>query len=55
MASSVTTNPEAVYDGLGGHSEVDSFPIPSPKFKPPQKKLKYSGTSKPKKKIHFFI
>jgi hypothetical protein len=40
MASSVTTNPEAAYDGLGGHSEVDSFPVPSPKFKPPQKKVK---------------
>ena len=43
MASSVATNPETAHDG--------AFPIPSPKFKPPQRKLKYSGTSKPKKKV----
>jgi hypothetical protein len=52
IAPSVSTNLEAAYDGLGGHSKIDTFPVPSPKFKlPPQKKLKYSGTSKPKKKI----
>jgi hypothetical protein len=51
MASSVATNAEAAYDCLGGHFKVDAIPVPSPKFKPPQKKLKYSGTSKPKKKV----
>lgn len=50
IASSVATNPEAAYDGLGGHSKIDAFPVPSPKLKPTQKKLKYSGTAKPKKK-----
>jgi len=44
MASSVAKNPEAAYDGLGGHSKGDAFPVP-------QKKLKYGGTSKPKKKV----
>ena len=51
MASSVAANPEAAYDGLGGHSKIDAFPVPSPKLKPTQKKLKYSGTAKPKKKV----
>jgi len=51
MAPSVATNPEAAYDCLGGHSKVDAIPVPSPKCKPPQKKLKYSGTSKPKKEV----
>jgi len=51
MASSVAANPEAAYDGLGGHSKIDAFPVPSPKLKPTHKKLKYIGTSKPKKKI----
>jgi len=45
LPSSVATNPEAAYDGLGGHSKIYAFPVPSPK------KLKYSGTSKPKKKV----
>jgi hypothetical protein len=51
LPSSVAKNPEAACDGLGGHSKIDAFPVPSPKLKPPQKKLKYSGTSKPKKKV----
>ena len=51
MTSSVAANPEAAYDGLGGHSKIDAFPVSSPKFKPTQKKLKYIGTSKPKKKV----
>jgi hypothetical protein len=51
MASSVAANPEAAYDGLGGHSKIDAFPVPSPKFKPTQKKLKSVGTSKTKKKV----
>ena len=51
MTSSVAANPEAAYDGLGGHSKIDAFPVPSPKLKPTQKKLKYIGISKPKKKV----
>jgi len=51
MASSVAANPEAAYDGLGGHSKIDAFPVPSPKLKTTQKKLKHIGTSKPKKKV----
>jgi len=51
MASSVAKNPKAAHDGLGGHSKGDAFPVPSPNFKSPQKKLKYGGTSKPKKKV----
>jgi len=35
IASSVATNPEAAYDGLGGHSKIDAFPVPSPKLKTP--------------------
>jgi hypothetical protein len=34
MASSVATNPEAAYVGLGGHSKIDAFTVPSPKLKP---------------------
>ncbi|XP_069681479.1 E3 ubiquitin-protein ligase TRAIP-like [Periplaneta americana] len=38
-----SANPEAAYDGLGGHSKADEFPVPSLKFKSvPLKKTKSS-------------
>lgn len=49
--SSVGANPEEAYDGLGGHSKVDIFPIPSTKFKPTNKKLKPISISKTKKQV----
>jgi hypothetical protein len=51
MASSVAAYSEAAYDGLGGHSKIDAFPVRSPKFKPTQKKFKSVGTSKPKRQV----
>jgi hypothetical protein len=47
--SSVAANPEEAYDGLGGHSKVDVFPIPSTKFKQPNKKFKPISISRTKK------
>jgi hypothetical protein len=49
--SSVATNPEEAYDGLGGHSKMDIFPIPSTKFKPIHKKFKSVSISKTKKQV----
>lgn len=37
----------ATYDGLGGHSKEDDFPVPGPKL---FKKVKPSGTVQPKSK-----
>jgi hypothetical protein len=49
--SSVAANPEEAYDGLGGHSKVDIFPIPNTKFKPTNKKFKPISISKTKKQV----
>ncbi|XP_023721311.1 E3 ubiquitin-protein ligase TRAIP isoform X2 [Cryptotermes secundus] len=49
--SSAAANPEEAYDGLGGHSKADLFPIPSTKFKPTNKKLKPISISKTKKQV----
>jgi hypothetical protein len=46
--SSVAANPEEVYDGFGGHSKVDEFPVPSSKFKP---KYKSASILKTKKQV----
>jgi hypothetical protein len=51
LSSSVALNPEEVYDGFGGHSKVDVFPIPSTKFKQTNKKFKPISISKTKKEV----
>jgi hypothetical protein len=50
-SSSVALNPEEVYDGFGGHSKVDVFPIPSTKFKQTNKRFKPMSISKTKKQV----
>lgn len=51
LSSSVDASPEETYDGLGGHSKFDEFPVPSSKFKPTQRKLKSVSTLKTKKQV----
>jgi len=47
----MAASPKEAYDGLGGHSKVDEFPIPSSNCKPVQRKLKSVSILKTKKKV----
>jgi len=51
LSSSAAASPEEAYDGLGGHSKADIFPVPSSNFKSMQKKSKSVCVSKTKKQV----